>query len=202
MRTNKTRISSELWTQNTEAKLHRMARSQPKCGPLLLVEVGTVYFCSHSGPCLTYPSTVGEQPSTGSENASTVSTGTGGWKQAPANHLGGGIAVIDDHRMTSKTDHMEDQQEVAMEEEDQATSSLRTQLRWSTGHTHRMVSRLGRGGSALYCGASRGKQGADRVSDCSAHSQSEFPGACSVSGPIMGGPRVALRTLTVASSRE
>ena len=46
--------------------------------------------------------------------------------------------MIDDHRMTSKTDHMEDQQAVAMEEEEeeQATSSLRTQLRWSTGHTH------------------------------------------------------------------
>ena len=43
--------------------------------------------------------------------------------------------------MTRKTDQKEDQQKVIMKEEEQATSSLRTHLTWSTAHPYRRLSK-------------------------------------------------------------
>ena len=68
----------------------------------------------------------GAPPGTGSGNPSTESTGAGGLKHAPTNQLGGSIAVIDEHHMTSNTDDMEDQQEAVMEEDENSSPALQT----------------------------------------------------------------------------
>ena len=58
-------------------------------------------------------------------------------------NLGGATAGSDFVHVTRETDHKDDPQEAAMkeQEEEQATSSLRIQLRWSRAHPYRRLSK-------------------------------------------------------------